>query len=247
MPYKDPIVRAAFLKEYQEKNREKLFKYKQEYRAKNAEKLRAEKAAWRAANRPRLIAKNKQYYQDNKHLWPEKTKKWKEANRDRVRAAALEQYYKHKERYLENGRKWRAANRERQRATERLRHAKNPEKARARWAKYRKDPHYIAMSRAHATIRRSRKVTPSLNFKDVKAFYKFVTSSMTIECCYCGIKIPGTKAHIDHFIPLAKGGLHELDNLRASCRKCNQSKGGKLYEEWMQTRQADKNYVSTYG
>jgi 5-methylcytosine-specific restriction endonuclease McrA len=30
---------------------------------------------------------------------------------------------------------------------------------------------------------------------------------------------------VDHVIPLAKGGTHELANLRAACRTCN-SRGG---------------------
>jgi 5-methylcytosine-specific restriction endonuclease McrA len=33
--------------------------------------------------------------------------------------------------------------------------------------------------------------------------------------------------HIDHFHPLSKGGKHSIDNLVASCAKCNLSKGSK--------------------
>lgn len=33
---------------------------------------------------------------------------------------------------------------------------------------------------------------------------------------------------IDHIIPRAKGGKHNLENLRVLCNRCNASKGSKL-------------------
>jgi len=50
-------------------------------------------------------------------------------------------------------------------------------------------------------------------------------------CCYCGISIKNN-LHIDHKIPLSRGGQHSIDNLVPSCKKCNLSKGSKLIEEW---------------
>ena len=44
------------------------------------------------------------------------------------------------------------------------------------------------------------------------------------KCWICG----GPFQEIDHVIPLAKGGLHTLSNLRPSCTYCNRSKGTKL-------------------
>lgn len=48
-------------------------------------------------------------------------------------------------------------------------------------------------------------------------------------CLYCG---KPEYESIDHFVPLSRGGLHNLENLRPSCAKCNSSKGSKLFEEW---------------
>ena len=44
------------------------------------------------------------------------------------------------------------------------------------------------------------------------------------HCWMCG----GPFEEIDHVIPLSKGGLHTLSNLRPSCIKCNRSKGTKI-------------------
>lgn len=48
-------------------------------------------------------------------------------------------------------------------------------------------------------------------------------------CLYCG----DPAEHVDHFIPLARGGTHTLDNLVPACAACNLSKGAKLPDlEW---------------
>lgn len=48
-------------------------------------------------------------------------------------------------------------------------------------------------------------------------------------CLYCG----APAEHVDHFIPLSRGGTHDLDNLVAACKACNLSKGAKLPDvEW---------------
>jgi len=49
------------------------------------------------------------------------------------------------------------------------------------------------------------------------------------RCAYCG----GSFDHIDHVIPLSKGGKHCLSNLRPACKKCNQEKHNKSLSEWL--------------
>lgn len=49
-------------------------------------------------------------------------------------------------------------------------------------------------------------------------------------CFYCGDIL--TDFHVDHFIPLSKGGNNTSANLRLACRPCNLSKGSKLPWEW---------------
>jgi 5-methylcytosine-specific restriction endonuclease McrA len=43
------------------------------------------------------------------------------------------------------------------------------------------------------------------------------------RCQWPGCRRPATT--IDHVVPLARGGTHDLANLRASCARCN-SRGG---------------------
>lgn len=49
------------------------------------------------------------------------------------------------------------------------------------------------------------------------------------KCFYC----PGSFDHIDHYMPLSKGGMHTLENVRPSCVECNLTKSNKLPEEFI--------------
>ena len=42
----------------------------------------------------------------------------------------------------------------------------------------------------------------------------------------------GTDAHIDHILPLSRGGENVDDNAQLLCPYCNLSKGSKTMEEW---------------
>lgn len=46
-------------------------------------------------------------------------------------------------------------------------------------------------------------------------------------CYWCNKSLKNKQIHIDHYVPLAKGGEHTLSNLVVSCNKCNMSKCAK--------------------
>jgi len=50
------------------------------------------------------------------------------------------------------------------------------------------------------------------------------------KCFYCGSNFE----HIDHYVPLSKGGSHTLENIRPSCKDCNLVKNNKTPDEWME-------------
>lgn len=43
-------------------------------------------------------------------------------------------------------------------------------------------------------------------------------------CQYCGRKSPEIILEIDHYVPVSKGGSNHFDNLKTSCRECNEGK-----------------------
>lgn len=49
-------------------------------------------------------------------------------------------------------------------------------------------------------------------------------------CRYCGVT--GIALECDHVLPRSRGGPTTLENLVASCKSCNASKGARTPEEW---------------
>jgi 5-methylcytosine-specific restriction endonuclease McrA len=55
-------------------------------------------------------------------------------------------------------------------------------------------------------------------------------------CVECGGLLSKLGKHVDHVLPLAKGGPHSTKNLQLLCPPCNRSKSDKLPEEFMRER-----------
>lgn len=52
-------------------------------------------------------------------------------------------------------------------------------------------------------------------------------------CRACGSDGP---LHIDHRVPVSRGGTNDLENLQLLCSACNLSKGARTHEEWIERR-----------
>ncbi|KOU62050.1 hypothetical protein ADK57_25795 [Streptomyces sp. MMG1533] len=50
------------------------------------------------------------------------------------------------------------------------------------------------------------------------------------RCAYCGGNQGGL--HMDHVVPLSRGGRHAIGNVLPACQGCNLAKGAKLVAEW---------------
>lgn len=52
------------------------------------------------------------------------------------------------------------------------------------------------------------------------------------RCVLCGrTAADGVKLHVDHILPVSKGGKTEVDNLRTLCDECNLGKSDKYDEK----------------
>lgn len=47
------------------------------------------------------------------------------------------------------------------------------------------------------------------------------------KCRYCGRSPPAVELHVDHVVPISKGGTDNLSNMAASCAECNCGKRDK--------------------
>lgn len=53
------------------------------------------------------------------------------------------------------------------------------------------------------------------------------------SCFYCSKINPVKFMEIDHVIPVSKGGVHSVDNICRSCKRCNRSKKDKMISSFI--------------
>lgn len=190
----------------------------------------------------------KAWREANPEIYRSSVERWRKANPDRVRghddarrardperhrAKSRADYRKHKERYREAHRRWLAKpeNVEKQKEAVRLAtkawrqnnatHRKAYEKA------YRTANPEIYRD-ADARKRAKRREAPG---RFAKADIAALLETQAGLCAYCSEDITAG-FHIDHKMPLARGGTNWPDNLCLACAPCNQSKHTKTVEEF---------------
>lgn len=127
---------------------------------------------------------------------------------------------------------------ERHKANVRAYYHKNRDECNARhkeWAKrnphyqrdrYRNDPECRARDLAYSKKRRAlRRGASTAELVDRQA----IIERDNATCYLCGRgPLTDSEIHLDHVIPLSKGGPHAPDNLKVTCVSCNLSKGDKI-------------------
>lgn len=152
-------------------------------------------------------------------------------------SAAHEQYRRDPEvqqRYTEQARAWVAANPEAKRAKDARWYAANTERVRANNARWRAaHPETVRIQRrARISRYRARKRGATSELFTVAELYALWADADAWACIYCG----APWEHIEHFVPLARGGDHALWNLFPACAECNLSKSARDPYEFLRSR-----------
>lgn len=191
--------------------------------------------AWRERNAEKLNASRREKYAKN----PEKIRAfmrdryWRDPEARRADSAAWRE--KNPEKHKEMLRNWYASNAESAKAATKARYLANREdcliKGRARCKRHYADNK--EMYYASSAERRAKKAG-SLG-KLTRGIRKRLFAAQGGKCIYCSADL-GRSAHLDHVIPLAKGGEHSDDNVQLLCPPCNLSKGAKMPDEFLEYR-----------
>lgn len=101
-------------------------------------------------------------------------------------------------------------------------------------AYYAANPHIVIRNTLAQRVKRR---SHELNFID-GAFLQSLYKAQRGRCLYCGERVGRSyrRPHIDHFVPLARGGDNDRTNLCIACAECNQAKHAKMPWEWMPDR-----------
>lgn len=91
------------------------------------------------------------------------------------------------------------------------------------------DPSYSEKERTKNHARRARKQNAPGSHTDADIRLQY--ESQRGLCWYC-LQSVGDKYHVDHRVPLSRGGSDAPNNLVIACEHCNLSKHDKLPHEW---------------
>ena len=149
---------------------------------------------------------------------PDYQKRYYQENKERVLARTGQYYKDNRGKYKVWRKEWRV---------------RNPEKTKAHSVRWHKilwaKPEYRLKHRAYSRNYKARKKAAGcFRAKDIARIYAESNGC----CAYCQNPV-GTKYHIEHIVPLSRGGTNNPSNLCVACPKCNLSKHNKTPDEWV--------------
>lgn len=176
-------------------------------------------------NKENILSKNKVYRDKNKEEISERRKASRTERKEELSVKKREYYQKNKTRMLEVNRLSRLKNKEKIAEYDKLRYKRDKEKIQTRQKSWDKTEKGIICKKRNKANRRLRE-GDKISSKDTQLFLKQSNN----KCYWCDtvINTKNSKSyHLDHYIPLAKGGENSIQNIVLSCPSCNLSKGAK--------------------
>jgi 5-methylcytosine-specific restriction endonuclease McrA len=165
------------------------------------------------AHRDEMIARSRKHYIDHQEERKEKRKRQYHADSEAAIQASRQYYEEHKNEIL--------ARQQQRRDNDPELRARNTAKS-AQWVKDHPEQ-ARRLFRQGAQVRRARKLNQFIEQVDPETVYEMHGG----RCGICGEFIQGD-FHVDHVIPLSKGGEHGYVNCQPAHPKCNLSKGAKI-------------------
>lgn len=202
-------------------------KQKRAYYLKNRRRILAKVKAYRTVNGDRIRARDKARARWKTEGRKAYMRRYQRKNRKRLAAKARANALKNREAVRARQRKWYLANKSKVVAKARTSALRHPTKRKANSRRfYHRNRDYY---RAAVVLRRARLCSATVgDVKAITAHYKTIRNAKSVACHWCRKPVPKGHRHIDHVVPLAKGGSHCVTNLVPACASCNRRKSAKL-------------------
>lgn len=152
-------------------------------------------------------------------------KAYYQANAEEKKTKKREHYKANAERIAEADREYRKRNAARISAQRSVYYRNNIDRVKAQVREYART-HPDVQATRHARRRAHLNRVPHETYSRAEIFAAYDN-----ECVYCGAEA----AHLDHVVPISKGGADAAHNLLPACANCNLSKGARSLAEWALT------------
>ena len=181
-----------------------------------------------------------EYYQDNKC----KNRAYRLANDERIKITKKKYREENRAKVALYQKNYRDKNKESLSVQESGYRSRNIDKVRSRAAEYnrvnkakhkakRQSPEGRAIVKMSNYRRRSRNVNSPAEASKVKAWLSKAHSQDRFTCFYCKNTFGQKSLHVDHYVPISKGGRNVVENLVTSCSRCNRRKSDKCPERFI--------------
>ncbi len=216
--------RREYERDWKNNNADHVQKYRQSYYAANREAILKKVKDWQGEHRTEKLKYQRQWYLENQDRLLAKQRQWYEANPDKVAAYREE----NRERISERMKSWRRRNPDAVTAYKKRWNADNLEHVLGYARKYRQEKPEV--KRASQARRRALKrgSEGSYNVDDIRELYELQLG----QCIYCQGDLLDD-FHVDHIIPLSRGGINTRSNIQLLCPNCNRMKHAKTHEEYL--------------
>lgn len=208
--------RTAWRHQHYEDNKEKILEQSRRWKRENRERRKETNRIWYEKNRETILEKGRQQYHANKEYNAQRGKRYRDTHKEQRKKARREHYINNRDHVRAQNSQWYQNNKE-----------KRLEKGR-QWRAANRDRTRI-LERTHRHTRRARlhSAAGKHTADDIQCQFR----AQKGRCWWCGCKLKDG-FHVDHLIPLSRGGSNSPENLVISCPSCNSSKGSKLPHEW---------------
>jgi 5-methylcytosine-specific restriction endonuclease McrA len=178
------------------------------YRDAHKEEIKAYQQSYRATHKDRAATLLKKYRQEHPEWLASRQAAHYLAHKKQMDAHSAVYYQTHKEECRAYRAGWAVANRERKAALDAAWQKAHPER-----------------KAAYQVTRRARKAgSPTIGKVDRGQVFERDRGI----CHICKLVVDPKHWHMDHIVPLSKGGAHVMANVAVSHQRCNDSKGAKL-------------------
>ena len=177
-------------------------------------------------NREKIALRNKNYYINNKEVILLQNKKWRSNNIEKLvvynkkyRAENREKLIKQKKEYNKTHKEFYTKYHKEYGKGYYIKNIDKIKLQHKEWKQNNKDKVNLDYAKRRALKLKATPVLTKQELQDIELIYKLAQQLSNIG---------GTNYHVDHIVPLSKGGLHHPDNLQVLTQRDNLCKSAKL-------------------